>query len=178
MPPASSAAADTGESAVRTSPKEHLRSIRDRSDACPSPCSSADAIQLTIKEKWFVPHEWASMRWRNSWSCGRKKVLLHFIYLLLCFRSICDEQILIISTASPVGMFALPWGSWESACCTHEKCSQPHCLHRPASLLHQSSVQGTNPCSPSTNTKNLQESHQGVAVYGCWSCCHEEKCLP
>lgn len=178
MSPASSAAADTGESAVRTSLKEHLRTTRDRSGACSSPCSSADAIQLTIKENWFVPHEWASMRWRNSWNRGRKKVLLHLIYLLLCFRSSCDKQTLIISTASPVQMCALPWGSWKSTCCLHEKCSQPHCLQGPAGLLHQSSVQGTNPLSPSTNTKNLQEPHRGVAVCECWCCCREGKHKP
>lgn len=118
MSPASSAAADTGESAVRTLLKEHLMTTRDRSNACSSPCSSANAAQLTIKENWFVPHERASMRWRNSWNCGRKKVLLHFIYLLLCFHGSCDKQILIISTDSPVQMCALPWGSCERACCT------------------------------------------------------------
>lgn len=152
MSPASSAAADTGEPAVRTSLKECLRTTRHRSDACSSPCCSTDATQLTIKENWFVPHEWASMRWRNSCNCGRKKVLLHCIYLLLRFDGSCDKQILITPTESPVQMCALLWGSWKSTCCSHEKCSQPHCLPRPAGLLCQSSVQGTNPCSPSTNT--------------------------
>lgn len=170
MSPASSAAADTGESAVRTSLKEHLRTTRDRSDACSSPCSSADAIQLTIKENWFVPHEWASMRWRNSWSYGRKKVLLHFIYLLLCFHSICDKQILIISTVSPVGTCALPWGSWKSPCCTHEKCSQPHCLGvQVCSISHQFKAQtlAVHPQIPKifeNHTKVLQCMDAGVAA--------------
>lgn len=67
----------TRKSAVRTQLNGGLSTTRNRNDACSYSCGSADAIQLSINENWFVPHEWTSMRWRHSWNwCGRKTATL------------------------------------------------------------------------------------------------------